>query len=130
MFSHEAIEFDDLCETVKAVTDGSLHLVFDEGDNEVDHFVGRIGEFCAVTKEHGAQLYSVSKGSRQYPAGTKGFYWLESADIENRSFEDYIDFSYYQQSADDAVAAIEQFGSFDDFVSVARKYDERVLSTC
>ena len=130
LFSHEAIEFDDLCETVKAVTDGSLHLVFDEGDNEVDHFVGRIGEFCAVTKEHGAQLYSVSKGSRQYPAGTKGFYWLESADIENRSFEDYIDFSYYQQSADDAVAAIEQFGSFDDFVSVARKYDERVLSTC
>lgn len=119
LFTHEAIEFDDMCETFKAITDGTLHLVFDEGENEVDRFIGRIGEFCAMS-EHGATLYSVNNGMRSSPAGTKGFQWLESVEVKEKQLEDYIDHGYYQQAADDCVAAIEQFGSFDDFVSISR----------
>ncbi len=117
-FTHEAIEFDDMCETVKSIKDGALHLIFDEGENEVDRFVGRVSEFCAMS-QRGANLYSVNIGKRECPAGTKGYMWLESAEVRNKHLEDYIDHGYYDKMVEDAKESIEQFYPFDKFVDVA-----------
>ena len=117
-FTHEAIDFEDMCETVKSIKDGALHLIFDEGPNEVDRFIGRISEFCAMS-QRGANLYSVNIGKRECPAGTKGYMWLESAEVRDKHFEDLIDHSYYDKMVDDAKESIEQFYPFDKFVEVS-----------
>ena len=116
LFSHEEIEFDDLCETMS--TTSALYLD--------DHFVGRVGEFTPVIEEaNGCELLRLSgvdeNGNNKFAAatGSKGYLWLESEMVRS-IFADpmsVVDMSYYQKLADKAVEAIEEYVPFNKFVS-------------
>lgn len=119
LFSHEDIEFDDLCET-KSVTKGAIYI-----DTELDRpmfmpeslqFIGRTGRFVPVLKETpgAGLLYRMVDGKHYAVVGTKGYLWMEADLVDN--IKD-IDMAYFYKLTQDAKKAIEQFGSFEVFVS-------------
>lgn len=123
LFSHEDIEFDDLCETMSVTS--SLYLL----DEDSARFVGRIGEFTPVS-EGGYNLMRLAsedeKGNKKFAAatGSKGHYWQESEVIRKNHPDDWreiVDISYYRKLVDDAVAAIEEYVPFDIFVEEEQK---------
>lgn len=120
LFSHEPIEFDDLCET-KSVQQGALYLDFNEGLPEGEHnyrFVGRVGRFCPMKVGSGAAELFRMKDNKYYAAtGSKGYRWMESTVVQKQKLEDQIDRSYYDSQVNDAVAAISQYCDFNWFVS-------------
>ena len=127
LFSHEPIEFKDMCE-VKSVTslmylNMNLDIPLEELDKSKLHFIGKVGNFCPVSKEVGGILLREQKdkktGNVKYMAvtGTKGYYWLEAEMVEELKLHDYIHKSYYQKLVDDAVGAIETYGDFEQFIS-------------
>lgn len=109
LFSHQAIELSDMCQTI-SVKEGALYLVQDD----VEHFVGRVGQFCPM-KDHGAELYRIKDGKRFAASGTKGYLWAESTFVKERNLQESIDESYYRKLCDDAIATIAQYGDFDMF---------------
>ena len=119
LFSHEKVEFDDLCETISVTS--SLYLL----DKDRADFVGRIGEFTPVVDGgyNLMRLASVSEdGTKKFSAatGTKGHYWQESEVIRKNhqhDWQDVVDISYYRKLADDAVAAIEEYVPFEEFAA-------------
>ena len=115
LFSKEAINFDDLCETKQVTT--ALHLQFAEDRR----FVGRVGRFCPMM-EGGGELLREStgkNGEKKYHAatGSKGFLWMEAETVQSLGLEDQIDRRYYDQQVDKAVRAISDMGDYDWFVS-------------
>lgn len=135
LFSHEPIEFDDLCETksvtsalylknvkqeVTNVETGQTDIL--EGD-DLPEFIGRVGRFCPIKKGRGGkELLRVNKdknGNVKYDAatGTKGYFWLESEVVKTLGKEDDIDRSYYDKQVDQAIDDISQYGDFEWFVS-------------
>ena len=70
------------------------------------------------------------KEGKYYAAtGSKGYRWLEAEIVENLEKQDDIDYSYYDKLAEDAKAAIHNYGDFDWFVSDAPyvKNDPHIL---
>lgn len=126
LFSNEPILFEDKCET-KQVTQGAMYLDFDavnkmgcEYDKSGRHFIGRIGRFVPVTDGSGGGLLIRVKDGKDYAvAGTKGYLWMEAHVarelLEQNGFE--IDESYFEGLVDDAVKAINKFGSMEDLLS-------------
>lgn len=120
LFSGEPIEFGDLCET-KQVTQGAMYLDF-EFDRpaflvEGLTFVGRTGRFVPVKEGYnGGILWRVKDGKNYAVAGTKGYLWVESGVAESLPKE-AIDMSYFEELTDNAIKAIEKFGSFEEFIS-------------
>lgn len=83
------------------------------------HFVGRTGLFVPVTEESGGgQLYRVKDDKRYAVTATKDYLWIEAHVYETMKDEHKleIDESYFEKLAYDAIKAIEQFGSFEEFV--------------
>lgn len=119
LFSHEPIEFKDMCETKEVK--GSLYLDFNEKLPEDEHdyrFVGRIGEFCPIKEGcGGAQLMRFDNEKYSAAVGTKGYRWLESEMVKELGKEDMIDKSYYVKLVDDAVHDISQYCDFEWFVA-------------
>ena len=120
LFSHEPIEFKDLCET-KSVAKGDLYLDMNETLPEDEHnyiFVGRVGSFCPIKPGcNGGILYRVNDGKYYAAAGTKGYRWLESENVKILEKEDTIDKSYYDRLCNDAINNISKYGDFNWFVS-------------
>lgn len=119
LFSHEELTFDDYCET-KNVTQGVMYLDFNENElRKVSEFVhvGRTGSFVPVTSGGGV-LWRIKDDKRYAVTGTKGYRWIEREMALARSepYEKFIDFSYFEKLKNDAIAAIEYYGSFDLFV--------------
>lgn len=119
LFSHEVVEFEDLCET-KSVT-SALYLDFnenlDEGEHDY-HFVGRVGLFCPMQEGVNAGwLMREKDGKYNFATGTKGYRWMESEMVKNLHLEDKIDMSYYNRLAQEAIETINKFGDFEMFVS-------------
>lgn len=124
LFSHEPIEFGDLCET-KSVT-SSLSLDMNENLPPDEHnyiYVGRVGQFCPIKAGCGGGLLmreTTNKitGEKGYAAatGSKGYRWLESESVRLLEKEACIDISYYDALVDDARAAIAKFGDADWFI--------------
>lgn len=116
LFSKEEIGFDDLCETKSVQDPSAIYLQFDENNRK---FVGKVGQFCPVIFG-GADLVrsQILKGVLKYNAvtGTKGYKWLESETVRLTDGIDIIDISYYDKLADEAVATINKFGNFNDFI--------------
>ena len=127
LFSKEPIEFSDLCET-KSVT-SLMYLNMDtsiENDKvKADdmHFVGKVGSFCPMKEKYGGNLLreatDKNTGEKKYGfvVGTKGYYWLESDMVKELNKEEYIDRSYYEELANEAIKSIEKYGDFEWFVS-------------
>lgn len=124
LFTHEPIEFEDLCET-KSVT-SSLSLDMNENLPPDEHnyiYVGRVGQFCPIKAGCGGGLLmreTVNKTTDEkgYAAatGSKGYRWLESESVRLLGKEACIDVSYYDTLVDDARAAIAKFGDADWFI--------------
>lgn len=129
LFSKEPIEFKDLCETKSATS--SLYLDFNEDLPEGEHsysFVGKVSAFSPVKPGCGGGiLVRESKdadGNIKYDAatGTKGYRWKESSILRDQGLQDQVDMSYYQNLADEAIATIEQYGSYDWLIDLDSPY--------
>ena len=143
LFSHEPLEFADKCETKSVTT--SLYLVKQENLIPIEHlksgqtwampededmyyrdgsdiykvldpkFVGKVGSFCPVTDGY---LLMREKDRKLYTAtGAKGYLWKEAEIVKQLGQEDKIDERYYQKLVDDAIAEINKYGSYEDFIS-------------
>lgn len=119
LFSHEPVEFDDLCE-VKTVST-AMYLDMNEGheDEHAYSFVGKVGRFCPILpgKGGGILLRRKSMDKDEYGAvgGTKGYRWLESESVENLNMKGDIDFGYFNDLVANAVKHISEFGDFEHF---------------
>lgn len=127
LFTHEKIEFDDLCQTIAVSNGGELDLDFNENLVEDEHdfkFVGKIGRFCPIKEGcGGAQLFRVKDDKYFAPSGTKGYRWLEAEDVLTNDLMDKIDMSYYEELAAKAVETISEFGDFEKFAIDEHKND-------
>lgn len=121
LFSHEAIEFKDLCETRSVTT--AMYLDMNEDLKADEHnyiFVGRVGQFCPIKAGcGGGELLRESKERDKFSAvgGTKEFRWLESEVVKSLGKEGDIDRDYYKKLVDRAVEDISKFGDFETFVT-------------
>lgn len=121
LFSKEPIMFEDMCETKSVSGGGVIYLDMNEdleADNHDYCFVGKVGLFCPVKPGcGGGQLLRYADGKYSALPGTKGYRWLDAEYVKANHLEDDIDISYYGRLCDDAVAAIEKYGSFEEFVA-------------
>lgn len=125
LFSKEPVVFKDMCE-VKTVT-SSLYLDFNEGLPEDEHdyqFVGRVGEFTPIQSGHGGAILYREKDGKYYavsntkkPDGKTSYRWMESKYVQQAGLEEFIDKDYYISMVDNAKAAIEEWGDFNEFAS-------------
>jgi energy-coupling factor transporter ATP-binding protein EcfA2 len=120
LFSGEELTFDDYCES-KNVTQGTMYLdrkEYDDDEKLLDYHdmrhLGRTGRFVPVRQE-GGTLYRVKDEKYFAVAGTKGYKWID-AEIARSMPNLKIDMSYFEKLANDAIKAIEKFGSFEEFV--------------
>jgi hypothetical protein len=81
-------------------------------------FIGRVGEFCPILPGKGGGLLMRRSTDGKYSsvAASKGYRWLEAADVRELHYEDNIEMSYFRSLADEAVDTIRKFGDFDTFV--------------
>lgn len=117
LFSHEPIEFEDLCET-KNVTKGRMYLGPPEGgtDMEMMRHVGRTGRFAPVN--NGGVLWRVQDDKFYHVTGTKDYLWIDHDVAKHRDSigELFVDMRYFDHLKDDAIKAIEQFVPYEEFV--------------
>ncbi len=119
LFSHEKIEFEDMCET-RSVT-SSLYLDMNEGLSADEHdykFVGRVGAFCPIKPGKGGGLLCREKDEKMHAApSSKGYRWLESSDVKLFGKEEDIDLDYFRALVDDVVSEIDIHGDSEWFMS-------------
>lgn len=126
LFTHEKIEFADLCETKTVTT--ALYLDFDydhsmalERDKIPPTFVGKAGSFCPIREGEGGGLLVRSKeidGEIKYYAatGTKGYFWLEADMVKELKKEKSIDMSYFEQLVYEAKQQLAKYGDAEWFI--------------
>lgn len=107
----------DECERVEELT-----TEIAKGHNY--HFVGKVGQFCPIKPGCGGGILlreteNKKTGEKGYAAagGSKGYRWMESEMVKSNKKENDIDYRYYETMANDAVAAIFDYGDFEWFVS-------------
>ena len=121
LFSHEEIDFYDMCETKSVST--AIYLDFNENLPEGEHnyrFVGKCGQFTPIISGKGAGvLVRENKEKTKYDAvsGSKGYRWLESEEVKINKLEKFIDKSYYISMCEDAINHIKQFGDYEWLVA-------------
>jgi hypothetical protein len=90
-----------------------------EKDEKLDYHrmrhLGRTGRFVPVL-ENGGTLFRVKDENYYAVSGTKGHKWIE-AEIAKSMPDLQIDMSYFEKLKDEAIRTIEEFGSFQKFVS-------------
>jgi len=125
LFEYDDLTFADYCEG-RSVVKGTMYLdkdLMDEPDFTKMRHIGKTGLFVPVLSEGGGKLYRVNEvdGEIKYyaVAGTKGHLWMEADAAEEVGEKDglQIDMTYFDKLKDDAIKAISQFGSFEEFVS-------------
>lgn len=98
------------------ISDEELQAKIAEGHDY--RFIGRVGSFCPVKPGKGGGLLMREKDGKYYAAAnTTGYRWLEAETMTSESNRDYIDMTYYNKLADDAIDAISEYGDFVWFVS-------------
>lgn len=131
LFSGEGLVFDDYCES-RSVVKGAMYLDKHlqtipkaEGEEKPDishilekmRHIGKTGLFVPVL-ESGGKLYRVFDERFYAVSGTKDHLWVEADGAielgEQNNLE--IDMSYFEKLKEDAIKAIEKFGSFEEFV--------------
>ena len=126
LFSHEKIEFKDLCEAKSATT--AIYLDFNEDLPEGEHnynFVGKVSAFSPVKPGCGGGLLmrqGKEEGKFSAVTGSKGWRWKESSILRDNHQEDQIDTSYYQTLADKAIEIIQKYGDYDAFIDLSSPY--------
>ena len=118
LFSHDPVEFDDLCEA-KNVVQGRMYLDI-SGTGEISQMrhVGRTGSFVPVRYD-GYDLWRVKDDRLFHVTGTKGYKWVER-EIAGQREGDYnlfVDMDYFEELKNEAIAAIEKFVPYEELVS-------------
>ena len=120
LFSHEELEFKDLCQTKEVKSNDGMWLDFNEGLGEDEHnyqFVGKVGLFCPVLKgTGGGELFVKRDDKYNAVAGSSGYRWREAEEVKLMSKEADIDMGYFHSLADKAIETISEFGDFEHFV--------------
>ena len=125
LFSHEEIQFEDMCETkqVSSAIYLDMNEKLPEGEHD-RHFVGKVGLFCPMKPGAGGGLLvreSVDKktGETKYDSvtGAKDWRWMESEMVKVLGKQDDIDKGYYNKLCDNAIRDISEFGDYEWFVS-------------
>lgn len=121
LFSGEEITIEDFFET-KSVAKGSIYIdtnyksamALNDGSMR---FVGRTGRFCPVTEESGLGgiLYRVFEDKPFAVTGTKGYIWAD-AEVAEKAGMSVVDQSYAQKLTKEAIATINKFGNYEEFV--------------
>ena len=118
LFSHEPIQFDDICETRTVTT--ALYLDMNEalGPDEHDyHFVGRAGLFVPIKPGCGGGILLREKEGKYYSASSsKGFRWLEAEMVQLMRRQDDVDPVYHDTLVNDALDNIGRFGDTEWFL--------------
>ena len=118
LFTHEPIEFSDLCET-RQVTQGHIYIDFTTMEKSVTDpenmkFVGRTGSFVPVVENSGGGvLYRVKDGKSYAVTGTKGYKWME-AEMAKMLSPESIDATYFEKLVQEAIDTIDYWGPFAD----------------
>lgn len=126
LFSKEEVQLEDLYEA-RSVAKGTMYLdwtatvpMYSAMPNDGMIHVGRTGLFVPVKEgEPGGILLRVADGKQYAVAGTKGYVWIEVDTIKKMGDKfdvDAIDISYYESLADEAVATINKFGSYEELI--------------
>lgn len=118
LFSHEPLEFDDLCE-IKNVIQGSMYLSKDpDAPIEDMRHVGRTGSFMPVRYD-GGTLWRVKDGKKYHVSGTKGYEWIERELAHHRDSIDelFTDMDYFEKLKQDALNAIEKFVPYEELIA-------------
>jgi hypothetical protein len=119
LFSHEPVEFNDLCET-KNVVKGRIYLDMSGNGNvsEMRH-VGRTGSFMPVNYDGGTLWRISDDGKKYHVTGTSGYCWLDRDLALNRdpNGDLFTDMDYFENLKNEAIAAIERYVPIDEFVS-------------
>lgn len=117
LFSKEVLKFDDFCET-RSVLQGTMYLDPNDDENISDMIhVGRTGSFVPVL-DGGGNLWRVKEGKKYAVAGTKGYRWVvRDVALERDNNKGLnIDHSYFKHLTEQALTAINQYGSYDELV--------------
>lgn len=121
LFSGEPLTFEDYCES-RSVVKGTMYLDT-TGDEEPDHtkmrHLGRTGMFVPVLSG-GGRIFRVNEDKYYAVAKTKGHLWIE-AEVARERDDLEIDMAYFEKLRDEAIATIEQFGSFEEFVNTSSR---------
>ena len=122
LFSHEELTFRDYCEA-KSVT-SKMYIQRDDPDRSHFSFIGRVGLFVPVKDEPGipgGALKRYNEKTQTYAdvTGTKGYKWEDATLIEKANKPEWIDKTYARSLVDTAVATINKFGDFEEFVKAA-----------
>ena len=106
------------------IDDRVLALNADISKGHDYHFIGKVGQFCPIKPGCGGGILlreteNKKTGEKGYAAvsGSKGYRWMESEMVKSNKKENDIDYRYYETMANDAVAAIFDYGDFEWFVS-------------
>ena len=119
LFTHEPLEFNDLCET-KSVLQGVMYLDFEGVETPMAltsghmQHVGKTGSFVPVLSR-GGFLYRVKDDKKFAVTGTKGYLWMEAEIAQELGDLHNIDMSYFENLATEARNAIDYYGSFKHF---------------
>jgi hypothetical protein len=153
LFSHEEITLADVSETKSSNT--ALYLQYGDDDKISQmKFIGKVGLFCPVkvgggillNKKSDANYNKLMRGwekrkeeaekegktvgppPSEYGAatGTDGYRWEEVETIKAMHREADIDYGYFRKLCDDAVAAINKYGDFNDFVDLGEETESGV----
>jgi phage/plasmid-associated DNA primase len=113
LFTHEPIEFKDLCEA-KQIMKGAMYLGV---EGKTPRFIGKNGQFVPVKPGYGGgELFRTIEGKPSAVGGSKGWLWLEANAARNLPV-DAIDMEYFEKLSNAAVENIEKHGSFADFIN-------------
>lgn len=81
-------------------------------------FIGRVGRFTPVLDgSNGGALYTYKNNKFNSANGTKGYRWMESETLKNLKREDSIDYRYFDELVNDAIASINKYTDFEEFAA-------------
>jgi len=110
LFSKEELTDADYIE-LKRVTKGAMYLL--DPENDYKQFIGRFGAFVPVI--NGRELVRIDGDKIHAVTGTKGYTWALDGELDHKELE--IDVSYFKVLVDEALRAVEEFGSYAEFIS-------------
>lgn len=123
LFSKEAIDFYDICETKEVKSKMFLDFNEKDTDNHNNVFIGKVGLFTPVKPGCGGGLLvreaEGKDGAIKYDSvqNTKGYRWLESESINKKNYKDIVDLSYYSAKVDNMKAEINKYGDVEEFIA-------------
>lgn len=117
LFTGETPVFEDFCES-RSVVKGTMYLDIEQNEEKdiakMRH-LGRTGQFVPVL-EGGGVLYRVNEEKFYAVSGTKGHLWVEATIAREWGERLKVDMSYFDKLKNEAIKAIETFGSFADLI--------------